>query len=411
MDIDPNLEFMNNCFRSYYRASDFEPPPRFTRREWGFFMFGANNMIRHKKFDSKKDLRDFLASRGPMHSYCSTAYYKDPALTPMPKKQEGWLGADLIFDIDADHLKDAESMTYTEQLENVREMILKLLFDFLLPDFGFAEENVEVYFSGGRGYHIHITDPRVLPLDSKDRQEIVDYISGVGLNEESVIPKEHFDKKVFQGHVSTMSRRKMYAEGAPGWKGKIRQGAVRLLDQMQSLPKDEALEYIMKLKEDAVLKGVMGETVAKNLYSELFSPDSKGETAANKIKREGVLDNLSQTKLREAFFKLVVAYTRIEMTGKTDEPVTKDVKRLLRMPYSLHGKTGFKVVKVALEAVRHFDPLKEAVVLPDRSVKLEVTKPLEIILKGQSFNLVPGPTELPLFAAYFALGRRCAKLV
>ena len=30
--------------------------------------------------------------------------------------------------------------------------------------------------------------------------------------------------------------------------------------------------------------------------------------------------------------------------GETDEPVTADVKRLIRLPGSLHGKSGLKVV-------------------------------------------------------------------
>jgi len=346
-----------------------------------------------------------------MHSYCSTAYYKDPALTPMPKKQEGWLGADLIFDIDADHLKDAHSMTYEEQLRGARDMISKLLFDFLLTDFGFDPDDIEVYFSGGRGYHIHVTDPKVLPLDSKCRQEIVDYIAGVGLNEETVIPKQHFGTTGSQGRVRTMFRRKMYDIKAPGWKGKIRKGAVKLVEELEALPESQAIALIRKIKDEQIHKGSLGEAKAKKLYTELFSEDSAGVMVADKITKDGILDNFSENSLREEFFKLVVAYTRIEMTGKTDEPVTKDIKRLLRMPYSLHGGTGFKVTRVAIDDIKHFDPLKTAVVLPDRPVKLEITKPMDITLKGERFNLQPGPTEVPLYAAYFCLGRKVAKLI
>ena len=43
-------------------------------------------------------------------------------------------------------------------------------------------------FSGGRGYHIHIFDPKVLTLESPERREIVDYITGLGID---------FDKKIY----------------------------------------------------------------------------------------------------------------------------------------------------------------------------------------------------------------------
>ncbi|MCA1813180.1 MAG: hypothetical protein LC624_04420 [Halobacteriales archaeon] len=38
------------------------------------------------------------------------------------------------------------------------------------------------------------------------------------------------------------------------------------------------------------------------------------------------------------------------MTGETDEPVTSDVKRLIRLPGSVHGKTGLRVVPVPLRS-------------------------------------------------------------
>ena len=407
---DPNIDFLKTCFKQYYKELDFEPPDRFTRREWGFFLFGANNMVRHTKFDSLDQLKGFLSSRAPAHCYCSAAYYQDPALTPMPEKEKGWLGAELIFDLDADHLKNAESMSYEEQLANVKKMVQKLVFDFLLPDFDFDEKHTEVYFSGGRGYHIHITDPEVLTLDSKDRQEIVDYLTGTGLKEDWVMSKEAFDRVQSGQYFKVKSRIEMFPEDAPGWKGRIRNGAKRLVDELEARSEEEAVQFMLQLKEDPSLKGHMSKDSAGELYQKLFHKAPDGQTAAQRVLQSGYLDEISPDRFRNIFFRLILAYSRIEVAGETDEPVTKDIKRLLRMPYSLHGKTGFKVVKVELDGIKDFDPLDTPVVFSSKPVKLEVTRPVDVTLKGERFKLEPGEAELPLFAAVFLVARRMARI-
>lgn len=408
--LDPNLEFLKRCFGSYYKNLDLEPPSRFTRREWGFFLFGARNMIRHLQFQTAADLQDFLWKRVPMHSYCSSAYYKDPAITPMAVKEEGWMGADLIFDLDADHLKDAEKMSYTEQLANVKVMVQKLLFDFLLPDFGFDEKYVKVFFSGGRGYHIHITDPAVLEFTSKDRQEIVDYLEGTGLNEDFVIPKEFIGKKEFQNHVIPIYRRRMEDENFPGWKGRIRKGASELLDKLSAVDEDGAIEVFSEIRKDPAMKGLLGEKTARGLYKDLFSRTPEGGTVADEIRRTGVLDNLRSDKDRNVFFKAVVTYSRLNLAGETDEPVTKDIKRLLRMPLSLHGKTGLRVTRIDLDGIRDFEPLRDTLVFSDKPVKVEVVKPVDMKIGPEHFKLEPGETELPLYSTVFLVARRNVKI-
>ena len=62
-------------------------------------------------------------------------------------------------------------------LELVKKETFKLM-DFLLDDFGFSEQEIELVFSGGRGYHFHIRSPKVLTLGSAERREIVNYVSG-----------------------------------------------------------------------------------------------------------------------------------------------------------------------------------------------------------------------------------------
>ena len=50
----------------------------------------------------KDGLLHYLHSKSPHSCFHSTAYYRDPSQRKMIDK--GWLGADLIFDLDGDHL-------------------------------------------------------------------------------------------------------------------------------------------------------------------------------------------------------------------------------------------------------------------------------------------------------------------
>src|SRR5207247_8297966 len=127
-------------------------------------------------------------------------YYENPNAPTMEDK--GWLGADLVFDLDADHLPGAKSLSYSEMLEAVKSGITKLWDRFLHGVLGVDEKKMRIVFSGGRGYHIHVFDQRILPLGGHERREIVDFITAKGLDPDSVFQEKVFDKKEFKGRVS-----------------------------------------------------------------------------------------------------------------------------------------------------------------------------------------------------------------
>jgi DNA primase small subunit len=168
------FNFLVSKFRGYYIESSIEAPPSIASREWGFLFFDDSGMRRHKSFFSRGELIDYVRSMVPRHVYHSAAYYQRPGAPTM--KEKLWQGADLIFDLDADHLRNAPK-SYAEMLEMVKKETQKLL-EFLIADFGFSEKMISIAFSGGRGYHIHIRDPRIFTLRGDERREIVDYLTG-----------------------------------------------------------------------------------------------------------------------------------------------------------------------------------------------------------------------------------------
>ena len=91
-------------FSEYYGSLDSASlwtPPRLKSREWMFVPWGGAPPDRHRAFQSNTELLHYLQNRPPHSCFHSTAYYQRPSNRKMSEK--GWLGADLIFDLDGDH--------------------------------------------------------------------------------------------------------------------------------------------------------------------------------------------------------------------------------------------------------------------------------------------------------------------
>ena len=385
-------EFLSQKFYEYYRSARITLPERFPRREWAYIPFGGT-MARHIGLYSSGQVHEFLARKVPQHVYHSAAYYQSPAAPTMAEK--GWMGADLIFDLDSDHIPGAEKMSYEEQLDNVKKEFAKLVEEFLLGDFGFDPRHVRINFSGGRGYHAHISDPRMLALSSEERREIVDYITGVGINLDLIIKEESAGARRYGAERYAIKSLRMPKPDEPGWRGRISRSIIAMAEELASMEKEQAVKRLAQAG--------IGKKPAEKILSEL-TPER-----LERIK-EG---NLDQSRALKSFFtKEALGSSAVTLTkGTTDEPVTSDVKRLIRLSDSLHGKTGLRVVQIPLDNLKNFDPLRDAVAFSANPVKIKIKKPTKIKLGGEKFALVEGETEVPEFAAVFFVARGAAEPV
>jgi DNA primase small subunit len=138
-----------------------------------------------------------------------------------------------------------------------------------------------------------------------------------------------------------------------------------------------------------------------------------------RIRNDRVLDNLRSGNLDsikgvQDIWKYVInnylADQFVEVLGgETDEPVTADVRRLIRCPGSLHGGSGMRVTPLTLRDLEDFDPLQDAVVFGEEAVPLQILKPFKTQMKGLSYNLEEGQTELPTSVAVFLMCRGVAE--
>jgi len=356
-------------------------------------------MKRHKQFGSFNEVSEYLIGMAPAHVYYSVAYYEMPGAPHM--NQKGWKAADLIFDLDADHLPGAKT-TYSDMLDHVKEESLKLA-DFLLDDFGFSEEQIKLVFSGGRGYHFHIYDEKVAKLDSAERREIVNYISGRDLDFKFFFKEVGMVGDAGVGSTEFMGKRniptKWILEGHNrGWGKRI---AGHITDYLRTEAAKNKKEMFKDLKENKIA----GDTTIKKLAE--FAADEK---MLSEIEEKGRLDFPVRDfkSIIEYIIQKTITEFGVDAGASVDEPVTGDIKRLIRFPGSLHGGSGFQVKNLTLEELKAFNPLSDSVVFSDKPTKVRILRPFSFSLKGQDFEVTEGQMEIPEYAAVYLMCRGVA---
>ena len=356
--------YLRGRFADYYRGVTVTRPPGADDREWAHIPWtaGETTMVRHRSVYDLGGLDGFLAEEAPRHAYFSAARYAAPGADRMADKD--WQGADLVFDLDADHLPavDPERASYAEMLDACKGALFNLL-DLLDDDFGF---DTSVVFSGGRGYHVHVRNPAVRGLGSEARREIVDYVRGADLDADALVSTRSVDGT---------PRRVLATDG--GWGRRVHRRLVALAAELRDADRAAALDRLRSY--DGI-----GEKRAETVLG-AFERNPDAVKAGNLEAGGPGVRTLVEALLSE---------TVSEESAAIDEPVTTDVNRLIRLPGSLHGGTGFVVRPLDRAELDGFDPLVDAV--PERfrgqTVRIEVTDPSEepVEVGGDSFRPTGG---------------------
>jgi DNA primase small subunit len=369
------LEFLKRRFSGYYQESRLIIPPSLEQREWGFIFFDLSQdvrMRRHIAFGSRNEVTGYLRTMVPAHTFFSTAYYDLPSAPTMHDKI--WTGADLIFDLDADHIVRGP---YAMMLARVKEETQKLL-GMLIEELGFARKDISIVFSGGRGYHVHVRDIAVREWGSPQRRELVDYVCGIGLDPGIMLEAP--------------------ASGA-GWPSRYRGALIEMLGEMAGLGGEAALARLTALdgvaeKSAQAFLGSLSGTLAA------LGQSDRPFHAGGRVLRALLLQEDGELRARLN-----------ERAALTDEPVTTDIKRLIRMPGSLHGGSGLRVTPVSYSDLDDFDPLIDAVVFGDTEVRVELAQPIPypVSILGNDYVLAEGVNRVPEALAVFLCCRGMAE--
>ena len=376
---DRTRTYLRGRFRDYYREVEPSPPPAANRREWGHIPWTpgtGTTMVRHQSSFDLGSLDRFLAETAPRHAYFSAARYEDPGAPTMSHK--GWTGADLVFDLDADHLPevDPETEAYAEMLAACKDALVRLL-DFLDHDFAF--EDITIVFSGGRGYHVHIRDEGIRELGSDARREIVDYVRGIDI-----------DHKSLTTTVSTGGTNKRMLRAGGGWGARVHEALVETASELAGTDTESAKQQLQ------TLDGI-GESRAKTILGVVRNNPDAIEAGNLEAGGPGI------RRLLEA----LTARVTTTDSAPIDEPVTTDTRRLIRLPGTLHGGTGLVVQRIDRQDLDDFTPLTDAVAdrFRGRDITIDVESESTVTVGGDKLKMEPGSVMVPEPVGIFLMAR------
>ena len=354
--------FLERVFQAYYKEKkDIIPSVNLiNQREFGFIPWHKQIMIRHMAFQDLISLRNYLVNNAPRHVYSSGSLYLSPGHSEMGQKE--YQGCDLIIDIDVDHFytacKDKHDLWYCQEcyksgkgmtknctkcsslkikkvswfcedcLEIAKKEIIRLIDDFLIPDFNIKTDEMHIAFSGHRGYHLKVENEKIRELLSDQRRELVDYFTGNNINFQILGFEERGTN--FFGFLNNNK----------DWSNKINK-------KIQEILIKNTNEEIQDLLE----KFGLNKNVIRSFNN---SREYLLEIVENNYQNLWNIEGFGMNKWKK-FLKGIVHEIGIEI----DEPVTIDIHRLIRYPGSLHGKTGFKVQELSLDQLSEFNPLNE----------------------------------------------------
>jgi DNA primase small subunit len=226
--LEKEIKLVEESFKKYYfdHFDLIHTPANPEEREFGYQKFNSG-MNRHISLKSDKELHLLLMTQVPSDVYCSNARYSFPNL---PMAEKDWQKADLIFDIDAKDLNlpcrtnhickkcsncanvfanqeqcpqcnsakfDTVSVLCKDCILAAKNEVKKLI-SILESDLGIKNENIQTYFSGNEGFHVHIPNSSYEKLESKERAELVDYLMFRGAMPETFGAKlSNFAKSTF----------------------------------------------------------------------------------------------------------------------------------------------------------------------------------------------------------------------
>ena len=373
--------------REYYEKSRGFAPLDIEMREFGFGDYERKIAFRHYAFRDEQALRKYMIDNAPPFASYSTAFYRYPTARPMENKK--LLGGELIFDLDSTDLRlpcqqeHGRDWICEKDLDAIKLEAIKLVEDFLIPDFGFSENDISINFSGNRGYHVHVNNMDVYALDGEARKRISDYISGAGLDLQAFFPIV----PIVKNEESKMKKQMGPKPTDTGWGGKLARNFLATLDS--------GIEALIAL-------GIEKQN-ARALYKK------------RALIRMGINNgnwDMVYIKNKMDFWKRISENQIIKQSDLIDKNVTKDMHHLIRLANTLHGDTGLVAKKIdSMSDLHKFEPMNEAIAFREGSMKVHANKVQKFFMKDMQF----GPyhdvdVEVPTYAALYMLLKRVATL-
>ena len=310
----------------------------FSNREWGFL--GLNGHFdRNFSFRTPTILEKFIKETIPRSIYVGAVYSAPPDHDRgISIHQVDWVRRELIFDIDLteyDEVRPCDCRGKNQLCERCWELVKTAAFwiqDTLVNDFGVREELIHWVFSGRRGIHAWVTEKSFSELDNEQRTAIIDYLSLIrGAGSEAKLAEELINFPRNLGiRVTTHIIMPFFREASK-----------KTLERL-GISSERAL-FILQQRNSMGIDQIFLE---RFVYADRM------------LKQKGITDYYPT---REEIQEKVV----LQWAPRIDSGVSKDIRRILRLPGSVHGETGKRVQRLDFEALSYFSPLDENSIFED----------------------------------------------
>jgi DNA primase small subunit len=372
---DKNKNWLEGVFRKYYfyHYSLLELGELINEHEFGFRLFDGK-IRRHLAFNDKKELYAYIIKFSPSDIFYSSSRYQNPKAE---MDQKGWIGSDLIFDIDGKdlHLECAQShnlvlckdcsfiskgiISKCEGCNSTRLQIIdipctrciqslnvevKKLIEILHDDFGIDKESIFIYFSGNNGYHIHVVDKNFYGVSAKKRNAFAQYLMGKGYLIENLGIRRNKE-----GALMSISNKILYNRG---WRRRI--------------------------------------------FNSMHMPIQNHKIDDKFVKKYNKMQDTKNNNIEHIINKHI-----FDLSAQIDPNVTMDVHRIFRLAGSINSKSG--LIKAFCKDLDSFNPFVDACFIGDSNVEIESKLNVKISLKGKQFSIKTGNNTVPEYMAAYMI--------
>jgi DNA primase small subunit len=230
-------------------------------------------------------------------------------------------------------------------IKNLKGEVSKLI-EVLCDDFGIEQNNINIFFSGNNGFHIHIMDDNFFKFTSIKRSSLAQYLLGRGYLIENL--GFRIDRT---NNVTVHPNKILYNKG---WRA-------RLFNQLHLQLKNHRIDdnFIRKINH-------IKET--------------------NKLEITDMINNQIQC-----------------LSVKIDPNVTVDIHRIFRLAGTINSKSG--LIKSRCNDLKSFDPFRDSCINEDSPVLINAFVDTKTVLKDTSYKIKSGVNKVPGYVAVFMISK------
>jgi len=345
-----------------------EGHPRYWKKREICFTMEGDIFVRYQSFHTMKEFKTALKKQLPFKIDIGPVYNVEPRKKKTSCVKLQAEEKELVFDIDITDYDDVRNCcsggACCSQCWPLMTCAIKVLEYILTNVFGF--KNKLWVFSGRRGVHCWVCDPRVLKYTKTVRTSIIKFIHTYTGNDQKAIKVDlntaqkggipHFYERCHQiceeyFRLCTLGTQDLFmltnAAGVPYFKGMLEmihdEGLRQEIADMLSVKQPTESAIVWKITS------TMMDKYAKQFRSS--AQKFKETRYAGEIVKAGTIPGLIRANKIEIIFSYVFPRVDIE--------VTKGVNHLLKSPFCAHPKTGKVCVPMDPAKIDDFDPEKQ----------------------------------------------------